>query len=217
MSKLDYENKFVRTINVLVDLLILGAITFLGSMTIIFLIPCWAALYYTINKSINHSRGYVFNEYFGFLVKNLKQTIPCGLTWAGIMAFLILDLKITSEWIDTATNGLQYFNIFFIVMLVVMIGWGIFLMSYLARFEGGYKEVMKNTVAIAFANLGWMVLFSIVLGGIVLFFRTAPMGLMLMPGFYVYAVVFKMEKIFKKYRTEEDIAKEEEQNREYFN
>ena len=79
------------------------------------------------------------------------------------------------------------------------------------------KAVLKNAGLIAIANLPWTLLLFVLYLVSVFVAWLIPPTIMLVPGVYMVLANLVLERVFRKYMTEEDLAAEEERNREYFN
>ena len=79
------------------------------------------------------------------------------------------------------------------------------------------KAVLKNSGLIAIANLPWTLLLFVLYLVSVFVAWLIPPTIMLVPAVYMVLANLVLERVFRKYMTEEDLAAEEERNREYFN
>ena len=92
--------------------------------------------------------------------------------------------------------GMMYY--FFLVLSGAVLAWAFYLFSYMARFECTVKEALKKSLFMMLANLGWSILLVV-----------------LFPGGFGCIKNYCLERVFKKYMTPEDIARELEVNRTY--
>lgn len=108
--------------------------------------------------------------------------------------------------------GMMYY--FFLVLSGAVLAWAFYLFSYMARFECAVKEALKNRFYDACKS--WLVHFA----GCSIFIHTvlvqghAMAGCAVSGRFWMYKN-YCLERVFKKYMTPEDIAKELEVNRTY--
>ena len=95
--------------------------------------------------------------------------------------------------------------------------WAIYLFPYMARFANTTKIVIKNTACIALLNLSTTIFLFILLVAVVLMTYFFTFLIVLAPGLYMWMANYSLEKVFRKYMSEEDIAEEDERNRDYCN
>ena len=200
----DYNNNVFRVLGGLADCLILGALWIVCSIPVVTMGAATAAVYHAVNKSIVHGQGYAFREYCTALKTDLKQTTGAWLLWGILAAFLAADLVVTRQFLaqGSALGALYYF---FIVL------------SAMARFEGTIRESMKKTLVMVVANLGWSALLVAVFVLFVLMCNDTQCLIVLFPGVFALVKNYVLEKVFRKYRTPEDLARELEMTREYRN
>ena len=176
-----------------------------------------SAFYYTMQKVIRNDRGYVSSEYWHGLKMNFKQAT---LTWLIVLAVGLLTffdrsfMKAMSE----AGNKIGNMYVFFDVLLMLVILWCSYLFPYMARFVNGMKATMKNAALIAVANLPWtlLILVLLVVSGLLLWLFM-PLSFFVVPVLFCWIQNRILERVFRKYMTEEDKAQEDEMNREYKN
>ena len=109
------------------------------------------------------------------------------------------------------------FYIIFIVLLIFEAAWALYIFPYMARFENTTKQVLKNTAYIAVANLPKTIVMVVVLGAVVLTVYLFPVILVVIPAVFMLLINLLMEKVFRKYMSDEDLAAEEERDREAYN
>ena len=195
----DYNNNVFRVLGGLADCLILGALWIVCSIPVVTMGAATAAVYHAVNKSIVHGQGYAFREYCTALKTDLKQTTGAWLLWGILAAFLA---------------ALYYF---FIVLSAMALAGEFYLTAYMARFEGTIRESMKKTLVMVVANLGWSTLLVAVFVLFVLMCNDTQCLIVLFPGVFALVKNYVLEKVFRKYRTPEDLARELEMTREYRN
>ena len=130
---------------------------------------------------------------------------------------LFVDAQIMKYMHDQLgyTIGKAYI-IFEIVMFLLLI-LSVFMFSYIARFQNKNKIVIKNAALLSLAFLPRTLL--IIALSLVAFAAVfiIPATIILVPGFYAWAVNLNLEKIFRKYMSDEDREYEDDMNREYKN
>lgn len=210
------DNKFFQGVSKLIDIICLSMIWLFLSA---FIIPAGAAttaLYYTINKVIRHGRGYMWSEFWKAFRSNFKQSTIVWLILMALFVLLGMDCYILWQYAEIGkTWGSAY--MVFIVMMGFAVMWAIYLFPYMARFANTTKIVIKNTACIALLNLSTTIFLFILLVAVVLMTYFFTFLIVLAPGLYMWMANYSLEKVFRKYMSEEDIAEEDERNRDYCN
>ncbi len=203
-----FNNRFTEGLSKITDVLLIGFYFLVCSLPVFTIGASATALYYAIHKSVFKGRGYT-TEFFHSFKDNFKQST---LSWiVFVVLFLVLggDIYITRTML-AADNPLAASSIFFTVLLIFTIAWTIYHFAYIARFENGFKDSFKVSAIIMFANLGWtFVLIGVVLFFVVLVYRFLVL-LVFIPGLFTCAIHPLLERVFRKYMSEEDLMKEEE-------
>ena len=211
-----YDGSFVRFMTHAVDLVVLSFLFIVCSLPVFTAGAAFSALYYSVNKVIRHDRGYVFKEYFKAFKQNFRQST---IIWAIlIIAYTVLGTECYLMYqyaIKGQTIGYLYFPLMIIVALIVV--WTLYLFPYIARFNNSTKAIMKNAALMAIANIGSSLFLFVMFVLFVLLIVAWPLLAFLVPGAYTLILNRRLEKVFLKYMTEEDIAAEAERNREYKN
>lgn len=104
--------------------------------------------------------------------------------------------------------GMLYY-VFFILMLFWAV-WSVYIFAYSARFENGLKNTIKNAGIIALLNLPWSVVVLVLLLAGMLLIYLSPITVTFVPTVVMCLYDMFLEKIFRKYMSEEDLKKEEE-------
>ena len=197
---------------------ILAARTRAGENTVPLAVPAGVAstaLYYTVNKVIRHSRGYIWKEFWQAFRSNFKQTGIVTLIVAAVAFVIAIDGYIMLQFAQAGRQGGVLYIVFF-VMLIFEAAWAIYLFPYMARFENTTKQVLKNTALMAIGNLPKTLLMLLILALVCLGTYIIPLFIFFIPAVYTLVINFIMEKIFMRYMSEEDIAAEQERNREFY-
>lgn len=239
MGVFDVNNKVFQGINKIIDSVLLNALWLLcciptiltfvvawQSGALLFWIICWltfglvgpatTALYYAVNKVIRHSRSYIWKEYWYAFRSNFKQAAGAALIIAGLGLFMALDSYIMYQFAQAGeVNGAFY--ILFLVFILLVLVWAVYTFAYMARFENTLKVVLKNAALIAIASLPWTIVLMLLLIGALLVLWMTPMLVIVLPVVYMLIANVVLERIFKKYMSEEDIAAEQERNQEFYN
>ena len=206
---------FRNSKNVIFD--ILDKITdtvFLSLVFLLFSIPVFTigasmtALYYTVNKVQRHSRGYMWQEFTGAFRRNFRQATLTWLLFLAVFAVLGGDLYYVLKVMPPSPAG-AFLNVLFIVLLVLLVTLCGYVFPYTARFQDTIRVTIKNCALIALLNLPATLLLLLLLAGsgllIWLFFPLA----IIVPAGSAYFQGEILEKVFRKYMSDEDREKED--------
>ena len=210
----NYDNKVTQALGKLFDLFYVSMLWILACIPIVTIGAATTALYYTVNKVVRHTRGYVWKDFWGAFRSNFKQSTIVWLIVLAASALMIFDTYVM--W-HVAAAGQSYGKIylFFTVVEMFVIMWAIYLFSYIARFENTTKAILKNAAIIAFANLPRTLLAFVilVLGALGIYLFTY--FIVILPGVCAWLMSYPLEKVFRKYMSEEERKAEDERNGEY--
>lgn len=212
----NWDNKFFQGLNKIIDCIFVSLLWLICSLPLVTMGASTSALYYTVNKVIRNNHGYVTKEFFHAFVSCFKQSTIVWLLYLLITVFLGMDAYIMwgSLQAGNAVGNLVYVFLIFIILATM---WVIYAIPYIARFNNKTKLIMKNAALIAIANLGKTFILFLILVATLVVFWLMPFVMILIPGFVAWGMNLILEKIFKKYMSEEDIKEEEERNQEYLN
>ena len=173
------------------------------------------ALYYTVNKVIRHGRGYIWSEFTSSCRSTFKQSAVVTLILSLLAVVLAGDSYIMYH---SAKNGdkLGVIYIVFIIFLAFEVAWALYIFPYMARFENKTKQMLKNTAYIAIANLPGTIILLVVFAGMALTAYMFPVIMIVVPAVFMLFANLLLEKVFRKYMSEEDLAAEDERNQEFY-
>lgn len=210
------DNKFFQGLNKLIDCFGLSILWLICCIPVITAGAATTAFYYTVNKVIRHGRGYVGREFWHALRVNFKQSTLSWLLVLLLYIILGMDCYVMYQVAQSGSKlGILY--IVFIVLMALVTMWGIYLFAYIARFENTTKQVLKNAALIAVGNLPKTLLLFILFVAVCFLIYLLPILIIVLPTIYMLLENFILEKTFRKYMSEEDIAAEDERNSEFFN
>lgn len=210
------DNKFFQGLNKVVDCVALSTLWLLCCIPVFTAGAATTALYYTINKVIRHGRGYVWKEFWHAFRSNFKQSTVIWLVLVVAAAILGVDGYIMLQFAKAGEKTGTLYVVFF-VFLALETAWGIYIFPYIARFENKTKAVFKNTALISIGNLLYTLLLLAIYVIAWLAVYLLPFLVFAVPALYMLIANYILEKIFRKYMSEEDIAAEEERNRDFYN
>lgn len=204
----NYENGFWTFMNKLADAVIASLLWVVFSLPVITFGTSTTAFYYTVHKSLRGDCGYVWKSFWKSFKSNIKQTTKIWAVMMAVFAILFGDLRIMHMFLKQGSSFGMLSYIFYGLLFLCAI-WCIYIFSYSARFENGMKATMKNAGMIALLNLPWsfLMLVLLIIGACVVYIL--PPVLILVPAVVMYVYNIFLEKIFRKYMSEEDLKKEE--------
>ena len=100
---------------------------------------------------------------------------------------------------------------FFYGLLAVVLIWFMYVFAYIARFEDSIKTTLKNAAIMAFTNPGYSLIVLVLVAGSLYVCRILMMFSWFVPAIAMVFINLVLEKVFRKYMTEEELA-EEQQN-----
>lgn len=212
----NYDNGLMTTLGKICDCMILSILWCVCSIPIITVGASTAALYYAVNKSVRYSRGYAYKEFFTAFKSNFKQGTIVWLVNFGLLLLGAYDCFILYQLRENI-SGAEIMMGIIVVLFIVLIIWMTYVYPYMARFALPTKALMKNCIIILIANIGWSLLLLILFVVSVVAFLCVPMMGVFIPVTYMVVANRILERVFRKYMSDEDIKAEEERNRVYYN
>ncbi len=213
MKLFNLDSGLMRSLSKFTDCICLSLMYFVSCIPIITIGAASTALYYTAHKVLRHDRGYLFRDYLSAFRNNFKQVTPVWVAAGIIGGVAVADFYISSFYAKTVT----YFSALSVIAfmgMAIWFAWVSYLFPYMARFENTRRQSMKNAILMAIAHLPmtFLLLVMTVIILFVVFF--APFLLFVFPAVYAWLQSYILERVFRKYMTEEDRAKEEERYKE---
>ncbi len=207
MGKL-FDNKFTDALAKLADLLLITVYFIVCSLPVVTIGAAMTSLYYVIHKSFYRGRGYT-TEFFKSFKSNFKMSTVSWLIYIILFGVLSMDVYITRS--IPAGSKLAAAPYFFVVLIVLTFMWAIYQFAYIARFENSLKQTFKNSAIIMIANLGWTALMFVIIAVLVYLAYRFMILILFTPMLITLCIHPIMEKLFYKYMSDEDKAKEEDQ------
>ncbi|MCD8231741.1 MAG: YesL family protein [Clostridiales bacterium] len=203
-------------INKLVSLIVVSALWAVCSIPIFTAGASTAALYYTVQKCIKNGRGTVGSVFWQGLKENFKQSTIIMLIFLVVDAVFAADIYVVN--LLTEAGALQgYMTWLFRILLVVLCIYAVWVFAYIARFEETVRMYLRNAAVFAILHLPVTIVVAILgFASVVLIYTFKPLVLIL-PGVTVWLMSNLMERVFRRYMTEEDKALEDERNMDYRN
>jgi len=211
-SLLSSENPFFSFISKLFAFIQLSALWVVFSIPIVTMGAATTATYYTANKFLRNDRDYIWTAFWGSFKKNFKQSTLVWLVFVVIAAIFAVDGGILYAYADAGKSfGNAY--VLFIVLFVVEMVYAIWVMIYISRIQDKTKTILKNCAILFFQHFSATLLILVILlaGAFLIWFL--PVFMFGVPSFGMFLLTYKMEKVFRLYMSKEDIALEEELNK----
>ncbi|MCF0132150.1 MAG: YesL family protein [Pseudobutyrivibrio sp.] len=210
----DIDGPFVRYMGKLVDIVWLSLIFLVCSIPLFTIGASWSALYYVAHKNLRHNRGYATREFFKAFKDCFKQSTICFLFMAIIGGAISWEAWVMYQY-AMAGQKIGRIYILFLIILAIIIMWALQLFPYISRFTNTTKNFLKNSIYFAISNLVDSVFLLIALILAILFELQWPFLVLILPALYMMLCDFFVEKIYKKYMTEADLAAEEDRERNF--
>ena len=208
-----YDGFLFRFINKMVDAVGLSLLWLITSLPLITMGAATTALYYTTHKVIHYDRGRVWSEYWKCFLSSFKQATPLGLLMQ-VLIYLLGVNAYSSYIMVMSGNATLWIFLAVLIPLVLILMWAVYLFPLIARFHSTTKAVMKNCLLIALRNLPLTLLLVGLFVACVAVVFFVPLSFTYMPVAYMMLSSVILEKIFQKYMSPEDLAMEQERNKD---
>ncbi|MGN0141995.1 MAG: YesL family protein [Roseburia sp.] len=189
------DSVFSRFMNMLFDILFTGILWLVFSIPVITAGAATTAAYYTMAKCVRHKTGYIGKEFWGAFRRNLKQSLPLTILFLAIAAILALDIQYV--WVnDSAKNSALFIILVFLAFLAA--GLLVYIWPLLSRFDKKTLELFKIAAVLLFkylpVTIGVLAIVIVACIGAYLM----PWAVFVIPGVYLYALSYPMERILRK-------------------
>ena len=204
-----YDGGLMQTLSKLFDCICLAILWIICCVPIFTVGASTTALYYAYNKAIRQKRSYAFKEFFHGFKISFKQSTVVWLIVLLLYVVTIFDIMIL-RGVSGSVGFAKIVLAFIPAMIVLVTMWVTYVFPYMARFENHTKAVLKNSAIIMIANLPWSILLLVLFVISAGLFLLIPMFGMFAPALYVAFANLILERIFRKYMSEEDLESEKE-------
>ena len=205
------DNPVFRAIGKILEVLGLSIIWLILCIPIVTAGASTTALYYTVNKTVKNSRGYAIRGFFSAFVSNFKQSTIVWLFFLVWLAILGVDCYYMYSF-AVMGEPMGKFRIAVYVLTILVVAWSLYVFPYIARFETSTKEVFKNTFFMAVANAPMTIVMTGLFAAYCYAIYRWTMFIVVLPVLYNLLKCIYIEKIFRKYMTEEQLQHEQELN-----
>ena len=213
MKLFNLDSGIMRSLSKFTDCLCLSLLFLVSCIPVITIGTASTAMYYTTHKVLRHDRGYLFRDYISAFKDNFKKTTIVWILALIIGGVLWVDLYIMNFYAKEG-SPLGPLAVFFVVGMAIWFAWVSYLFPYMARFENSVKQSMKNAILMVIVHLPMTVLMLILAVVTGLVFYMVPILIFLLPAVYTWIQSYILERIFRKYMSEEDRMAEDKKYKE---
>lgn len=204
------DSPLMQGLSKILDCIFLSILWVVFSLPLITFGASTSALYYTANKTIRNSRGYVWQQFWRGFKSSFKQSTILWLIFLLIMFLLYNDIQIVGL---LGSGNLAFAAKVFFTVLMVVLGMVImYIFPYVARFSAPLKSVAKNCAFMMVRHLPWSFLALLVIAVTAFIMWLIPITIFFMPTLGALVMTLILERIFVRYMSEEDRLKERKLN-----
>lgn len=212
-----FDGGIMRFLSKASDICIISFLWLLCCIPVVTIGAATTAAYYTMVKVVRKERGTLLQEFVKSLKQNFRDSLMIHVVYLLITGVLVFNIYYTYQQLGNTENSLAFQMLFiYLALLLVMIAICIYTYPVLSRFEMKRFALVRFSILIMFrhfpVSLLLLAIFMISFVAIVV----CPFGVIFVPGVCLYSYSYFMEKILRKYMSEEmlevwDGGKEEEQ------
>lgn len=214
MFGIDPDSRLGQVLNLIADSMILSVLWLICCIPTITIGASTTALYGTVMASYQN-RGSVFKNFFRFFRQNFEQSLGASLLLFGIGAVVAADLWVLSK-ADIPIAGFIKIVLYGVVFLAAMAI--SYLFPLIARYTGGLKQHIKNSVLLCFSTPATTAIFLaemllpilLLLFARSFFFRALPFFLLLYPGGAAHLNGWLLLRLFERIQPTQNIQEETE-------
>lgn len=214
MFGIDPDSRLGQVLNLIADSMILSVLWLICCIPTITIGAATTALYGTVMASYQN-RGSVFKNFFRFFRQNFGQSLGASLLLFGIGAVVVADLWVLSK-ADIPIAGFLKIVLYGVIFLAAMAI--SYLFPLIARYTGGLKQHIKNSVLLSFSTPVTTVIFLaemllpilLLLFAPQFFFRALPFFLLLYPGGAAHLNGWLLLRLFERIQPTQNIQEETE-------
>lgn len=210
MFGIDPDSRLGQALNMIADSVILSVLWLICCIPVITIGAATTALYGTVMASCQN-RGTVFKNFFRFFRQSFGQSLGAALLLFGVAA----DFWVLSK-ADIPIAGFLKIVLYGVILLAAMAA--SYLFPLIARYTGGLKQHIKNSVILCFSTPATTAIFfaEMLLPILLLlfaprfFFRALPFFLLLYPGGAAHLNGWLLLRLFERIQPTQNIQEETE-------
>ncbi len=164
------------------------------------------ALYYTANKVLRRHRSYVFKEFWQSFRSNFKQSTIIWVIYLLLMALVFFDMWLVP---GMSIEGAQIVAGIFAGVMILLTVTALYALIYTARFSQKTGRIIINTIIIAFCHPRYTLGAAAVTAAAVFITLLFIPAVLVTPGVAALLDSMILEKVFRRYMSEEDIRQEQ--------
>jgi len=202
------DSGFMRVLNMISDIVLISMLWLLCSLPVVTVGASTTAAYYTIMKVVHKKTGYISREFFKSFKLNFKDSLIITIIYEALMALLIFNIYTMYQAMGAEEPSSTTFYLLFTycVLFLILIAVMIYTYPTLSRFVMTRFRIVRFAIYALFRHmlttLILLVVFIISFVALVVF----PVCVIIMPGLCLYIYSLFMEKILRRYMSEEMIA-----------
>lgn len=197
------------------DLCIISFLWLLCCLPLITIGASTTAAYYAMVKVVRKEKGTLMQEFFKSFRQNLKDSMIINAIYLVITGILIFNIYSMYQRIANIENNFAFQMLFiYIALLLLMILIGIYTYPVLSRFQMNRFTLIKFSILIMFRHFPTSLLLLAVFLVSFVAIVVCPFGVIFVPGVCLYIYSSMMEKVLRKYMSEEMLEQWDAENEE---
>ena len=198
------DGGFMHFLSKLSDICIISILWLMCCIPVVTIGASTTAAYYAMVKVVKKERGTLLREFWSCFKRNLKDSIIINAIYLLIVGILVFNIYSMYQQIGNPQNSMAFQMLFiYVALLFVMLALCIYTYPVLSRFEMKKTALVKFSVMIMFRHFFITLLLLAVFMLSFIAILVFPLVAILVPGVCLYLYSFFMEKILRKYMSEE--------------
>ena len=200
---LSYNSKFYQIVTQIIDCAALSLLWIVFSLPVITIGASTTALYHAVDKVIRREDGSIWKEFWRVFRRDFKRATALWILMLLICGVLVANFHaaFAHEWANESLQAfMQIASVFLIALFAI---WLQYWFPYLARFDDPVKRILKNTLAMMFAetktDFRLLLLFLVVTATDVIISLRVPVLAIFMPVAYIISLNRITERLFARY------------------
>ncbi len=208
MKLFDYDSPFITWFNRITDMVFISILWVICCIPVFTAGASTAALYHTVQTTIKNNRGTAGSTFGDGLRENFKKTTLATLLFLVIFGIFVADMYMAQALLGGS-------GLIFKLLIAVLCTYAFWVYAYMARFQSDFKSYMKNALLLMTRHAGTSVCVFLLGFGAVILVWTLKFVILFMPALSVWIISSIVERVFRRYMSEEDKAFEDERNMDY--
>ena len=189
------DSAFSRFMNLLSEILYVGILWVVCCIPLITAGASTTAAYYAMAKCVRHKTGYIGREFIHSFKSNFRQILPLTLVFWAASGVLTVDLIYIWNHESKLNNALFVILIFLCFLLSGLV---VYICPLLSRFRKKNTELIKTAAYVMFKflplTIAMLFVFALACAAVYLM----PWAVFVLPGVYLFGLLFPMEYVLKK-------------------